>query len=202
MNILGTGGHARVVLDIVKRIMSPIRVFDDDRAKIGSEYFGYRIEGQISDSISGSSVIAIGNNKIRREISNRLLKTVWGTLIHPNVIIAEDVYIGEGSVIMAGAILQPGVVIGRHCIINTGAIIDHDCVIEDFAHIAPNSSLAGGVCVGEGTLIGIGSSVFQNVRIGSWTTLGAGSVVIEDIPSNCTAVGVPARPIKFHDVKD
>jgi acetyltransferase-like isoleucine patch superfamily enzyme len=32
--------------------------------------------------------------------------------------------------------------------------------------------------------------------IGPWTIVGAGAAVTGDLPANCTAVGVPARPIK------
>jgi acetyltransferase-like isoleucine patch superfamily enzyme len=100
---------------------------------------------------------------------------------------------------MAGAIIQTGTKIGKHSIINTGACIDHDCIIGDFVHIAPNCSLAGGVSVGEGTFFGIGSSIIPNKTIGSWTNVGAGSVIIADQPSNCTTLGIPAKPIKFNN---
>jgi acetyltransferase EpsM len=100
---------------------------------------------------------------------------------------------------MAGVIIQPGSTIGRHCIINTGACIDHDCFIEDFVHIAPKAALAGGVMIGEGTLIGIGSSIVPNVTIGKWSTIGAGAAVICDIPDNCIAVGVPAYVKKIEN---
>jgi acetyltransferase EpsM len=59
--------------------------------------------------------------------------------------------------------------------------------------------LAGGVSVGEGTFIGIGSSIIPNKTIGSWTNVGAGSVIITDQPDNCTTLGVPAKPIKFNN---
>jgi len=53
--------------------------------------------------------------------------------------------------------------------------------------------------VGEGTFIGLGSSVIPGIRIGRWSVIGAGAAVTEDLPDNCTAVGVPARVIKTHE---
>ena len=119
-------------------------------------------------------------------------------LKHPSAIIGNDVQIGIGTVIMAGVIIQPGTKIGKHCIINTGAYIDHDVVIQDFVHIAPRCSIAGGVEIGEGTFLGIGTIVINNIKIGSWSIIGAGSVVVKELISNITAVGNPAHIIKYH----
>lgn len=200
MNILGVGGHAKVVIDAALKSRNKISaVYDDDVSTHNSFFCGHKVRGNIDSKILGPSFIAIGNNKIRFELSNRIPNAKWETIIHPSAIIADDVKIGEGSVIMAGVILQPGTSIGKHCIINTGSCIDHDCTISDFVHIAPNCGIAGGVSIGVGAFVGIGSSVVQYISIGEWTTIGAGSAVINNIQSYCTAVGVPAKPIKFHN---
>jgi sugar O-acyltransferase (sialic acid O-acetyltransferase NeuD family) len=193
LSILGFGGHSKVVLDLAKNLgLSISGLYDDNPSTYGKEYNGIKVLGPINSIASGTAVIAIGNNKIRKNIVDQSLPINWKVLIHPSSYVSLDAYIGEGTVIMAGAIIQPGANIGRHCIINTGACVDHDCIIEDFVHIAPNSALAGGVTVGEGTFVGIGSSVVPYVKIGKWSTIGAGSAVINDIPDNCMAAGVPA----------
>lgn len=46
--------------------------------------------------------------------------------------------------------------------------------------------------------VGTGSAIIQGIKIGNNTILGAGAVVVKDLPANCTAVGSPAKPIKFH----
>lgn len=66
------------------------------------------------------AIIAIGNNKIRRNIAEKY-SLDYISLIHPNAVIANDVQIGAGTVVMAGAIINSGTIIGRHCIINSGA---------------------------------------------------------------------------------
>ena len=45
--------------------------------------------------------------------------------------------------------------------------------------------------------LGAGVIIIGNVSIGDNVTIGAGSVVVKDIPSNCIAVGNPARVIKY-----
>jgi acetyltransferase EpsM len=198
--LLGIGGHSKVIVEILNLKGYKLQgLYDDNQVTHNQEFCGLKVSGPINFFESGSGVIAIGDNKIRKNINNRLIKVNWETLIHPSAIISKDVEIGEGTVIMAGAIIQPGVKIGKHCIINTGACIDHDCQINDYVHIAPNTSLAGGVYVGEGTLIGIGSSIIPNIKIGQWSKIGAGCIVINDQPDNCTVVGSPAKPIKFHN---
>lgn len=198
LTILGSGGHAKVIIDCAISCGYAIdSLHDDDFNKLNSIIGGYRITGPINTSFKGNLIIAIGDNLTRKNISIKFVKANSTTIIHPSAIISKDVFIGDGSVIMAGVIIQAGTRIGKHCIINTGACIDHDCIIGDFVHIAPNCSLAGGVSVGEGTFIGIGSSIIQNKTIGKWTNVGAGSVIITDQPDNCTTLGVPAKPIKI-----
>ncbi|MBQ1250523.1 MAG: NeuD/PglB/VioB family sugar acetyltransferase, partial [Clostridia bacterium] len=143
-------------------------------------------------------IVAIGNNVVRRKVQHRLteqgLRVV--SLVHPHAVIAEDVQIGSGTVVMAGAVVNPAGAIGRGCIINTGATVDHDNVIEDFVHISVGSHLAGTVCVGTETMVGAGAVVSNNVKICGGCMIGAGAVVVRDIQEAGTYVGVPARKIR------
>lgn len=41
--------------------------------------------------------------------------------------------------------------------------------------------------------------IIQGKSIGDYSIVGAGAVVVNDIPANCTAVGNPAKPIKYHE---
>src|SRR5690606_21947196 len=114
-------------------------------------------------------------------------------------IISSSVKIDIGTVLMQGTIIQADTFIGKHAIINTRASIDHDSTVEDFVHISPGAILCGGVQIGEGTHIGAGAVILPGIKIGQWCKVGAGAVVAKNIPSNCTAVGIPAKPIKYHD---
>lgn len=197
--LIGGGGHAKVVLETSHLLgFSIFGIYDDDLNLRNSLIKGIEVLGNTNVFKADSAFIAIGDNNIRKKISDKFPEVVWPIIIHPSAIVSKDVYVGEGSVVMAGAIIQPGTRIGKHCIVNTGACIDHDCEIGDFVHVGPNCSLAGGVSLGEGTFIGIGSSIISNKTIGKWTNVGAGSVIITNQPDYCTTVGIPAKPIKFN----
>ena len=47
--------------------------------------------------------------------------------------------------------------------------------------------------------LGTGMQIIQGKAIGDYSIIGAGAVVVKDIPARCTAVGSPAKPIKYHD---
>lgn len=129
-------------------------------------------------------IIAVGNNFDRKREAAHYWPEPYQVLIHPSAIVAPDVVIGIGTVIMAGAVIQPGTRIGKHCIINTGATVDHDCVIEDYAHIAPGAHLCGHVHIGEGALVGVGVGIAPGCKIPAWSLVKARRLEIVPLQSN------------------
>lgn len=199
--VIGAGGHAKVVVDTARSTgrFEVVGLLDDNEDRWGRQFLGARVRGAASRELAsrlgiGLAVIAIGSNRARAEVAQRLDGLVaWASLVHPTAHLAPGVRIGEGTVVFAGAIVQPSSVIGHHAILNTACSIDHDNSIGDFVHIAPGVRLAGNVRVQEGALMGIGSSVVPGCAIGAWATIGAGGVVVHDIPPGVTAKGVPAK---------
>ena len=51
----------------------------------------------------------------------------------------------------------------------------------------------------EGVYVGTGAKIINQLEIGEYTIVGAGAVVAKTLPAHCTAVGIPAKPIKFHN---
>ena len=197
--IIGAGGHAKVLIDCLEQENQyKIAYVVDDNPAL-HEILGYKIQrpNHFTSLFNHPMIIAIGNGATRKQIADTY-QTHFITTIHPSAIFSKYAKVGEGSQVFASAIVNAGATIGKHCIINTGAIVEHDCFIHDFVHLSPHSSLAGGVTVGSSTHIGIGATVIENTTIGSNVIIGAGAVVVDDIPDNCTAIGIPAKPIKFH----
>ncbi|MGL5049548.1 MAG: acetyltransferase [Fusobacteriaceae bacterium] len=203
--IIGAGGHAKVVIDIIlqrqKRLndnVEIIGILDDSFSETEKKrLFGILIIGKLDKILELSKdifyVIAIGSNKIRKKIAERYSSINYITTIHPNSIIAEEVEIDLGTVVMAGTIVNSYTKIGKHCIINTGSIIEHDNVLSDYVHISPNATLCGGIKIGEETWVGAGATVIQGVEISKNVIVGAGSVVVGSIEDNSIYVGIPAK---------
>jgi sugar O-acyltransferase (sialic acid O-acetyltransferase NeuD family) len=197
--VIGSGGHAKVVVATLLSAGMEVRhVFDDREMRWGEAILGVPIIGPISsvgehENVRG--IIGIGSNTVRKKLQEEL-NLSWASVIHPRAFVDPSVKMGVGSVIFAGAIVQPGVTIGNHVVVNTGASVDHDCILEDYAQVAPGVHVGGAVHVGEGAFLGIGSSIVQCLHIGKWSTVGAGSAVIRDVPDYATVVGVPGKVIK------
>ena len=78
-------------------------------------------------------------------------------------------------------------------------VVGHDSVIGDYSAFMPSVNISGEVTIGKGVYVGTGAKIINQLGIGEYTIVGAGAVVAKSLPAHCTAVGVPAKPIKFHD---
>jgi sugar O-acyltransferase (sialic acid O-acetyltransferase NeuD family) len=204
--ILGAGGHAQVVADILLSAseednrIQPIGYLDDNPLLSGQILLELPVLGNLaalSQIAHDAVVIAIGNNATRRALYDRLFASgeQFATARHPRATIARDVVIHPGSVVCAGVVINPGSVIGHDVILNTSCSVDHHNWIGDHAHIAPGVHLGGDVRIGAGTLVGIGATVMPQRKVGTWCTVGAGALVLRDVPDQATVIGAPAQVI-------
>lgn len=200
MILFGASGHAKVIIDIIKKNGEIVEKIFDDAPKC-NEIFNIPVylSNEIR-SFHNRAIISIGNNEIRKKITEKY-KFNYIKAIHPTAVISEFSNIDKGTVVMANAVVNSSAQIGKHCIINTASVVEHDCKIADFVHISPNAALAGNVEVGEGTHIGIGANIIQGVKIGKWAIIGAGAIVIRDVPNYATVIGNPAKVIKIKGIE-
>ncbi|MCC2251531.1 MAG: acetyltransferase [Bacillota bacterium] len=200
--IIGDGGHSKVVQEMIfaKENYHVVAILDDKYER------GFQIEGVIHAPVSylikllrkGTKVvIAIGDNKVRKEIVEQLplLPKHYLSIAHPSAIVSKSATIGFGSVIMPHAIINANAEVGMYSIINTSAIVEHDSTIGDYSHVSPNATLAGNVSTGEGVHVGSSATIIPGKHLGKWSIIGAGSTVIEHIPAYSKAVGSPTRII-------
>jgi sugar O-acyltransferase (sialic acid O-acetyltransferase NeuD family) len=208
--IIGAGGFGREVKMLIDQInaVSPkydfIGYFDDGKEK-ESLINGFPVLGKVSDLNAVSEVIsvvlALGNPNYKKNVVALVENPniIFETLIHPSVLIGNDeVSIGKGTVICAGSILTCNISIKDFVTINLACTIGHDTVLENFVSLMPAVNVSGEVVLEEAVYVGTGAKIINQVSVGKNTTIGAGAVVSKSIPENCTAVGIPAKPIKFH----
>ncbi len=198
--IIGASGHGKVIADIAEKNGYTDIVFLDDNPTI--KLCGKHLVGGGSSEVltyqDADFIVAIGNAKIRHKIQTQLMESGIHvvSLVHPSAVVASDVTIGVGTVVMAGAVVNAGTEIGQGCIINTCSSVDHDCQIGDFVHISVGAHVAGTVTIGNNTWIGAGATVSNNVNICASCMIGAGATVIKSIAEFGTYIGVPARRSK------
>jgi sugar O-acyltransferase (sialic acid O-acetyltransferase NeuD family) len=209
--VYGAGGFGREVKMLIDQINAASKTYEfvgyfDDGTEKGTMVNGYPVLGGWEELNLYSEPLciayAIGSpatkKKIIDKISNPNVSTP--TLIHPNVLIgADDVTIGEGCIICAGCIITINIRIGKFVILNLACTVGHDTVIEDYASFMPGVNISGEVNIREGVYVGTGAKIINQLDIGRFTIVGAGAVVSKTLPDECTAVGIPAKAIKFHN---
>ena len=208
--IIGASGFGREVAWLVERInrVNPtwtlLGFIDDNEELQGKTVNGYRVLGKTDDVIrypEAFFVCAVGASKTRERIITRVKEVnpsiKFGTVIDPSVETSDLVTVGEGSIICAHTIITVNIQIGNHVIINLDCTIGHDAILKDFVTLYPSVNVSGITNIGHAVELGTGMQIIQGKSVGDYSIVGAGAVVVKDIPEKCTAVGSPAKPIKY-----
>lgn len=208
--IIGSGGLAREVRWLIEEcnkqdkrwnILGWITNEPQDTMIAGLPVMGDD-EWLISYEKPIDAVVSIGSGVIRRKIVESYRRNpniVYPNIIAPNVTIGKSVDMGYGCVIAPQCVLTVDIHIGNFFICNSSVTIGHDCDLKDYVTVFPGAHVSGNVTLGECSSIGVGSNIIQGLSVGNNTFIGAGAAVIRDIPANCTAVGVPAKPLEKRD---
>lgn len=139
--IIGSSGHAKVIIDIVQQqgkynIVGLLDRFRD----VGEKTLGYPVLGKEEDlpelikahTLKGA-IVAIGDNFVRSKVVAHIKEIIpdlpFVSAIHPKASIAMEVSIGEGTVVMAGVSINACSSVGRFCILNTNSSLDHDLLL-------------------------------------------------------------------------
>lgn len=208
--IIGAGGVGRETAQLIEDINSEkqqwnlLGFIDDNKELHGRNINGYEVLGGIEllNNFAGkpSVVCTISNPVIKNSVLKKLNNSniEFARLIHPTAVISRYADIGKDVIVQAFCYLSTNIVIGDHVQLNPQCGIGHDCLIGDYSSLYWNVNISGNVKIGEGCLFGTKSTILQGISVGKWSIIGANSTIIKDMPAHCTAVGTPAKPIKFH----
>ncbi|OZV69974.1 NeuD/PglB/VioB family sugar acetyltransferase [Winogradskyella aurantia] len=210
--IYGASGHSKMIIDIIHKTKAyEIVGFMDSYKADGKRIYGYDIIGDLDNLIDliksydiYGVIIGIGDNYTRKmaheAISEIAPELNFVPIIHPSAIIADDVEVTQGTVVMAGAIINAGAKIGNFCIINTKASLGHDSEMSDYSSLASGATVGGNVSIGTCSAICLSASIINNVAIGGHTVIGSGALVISSIGDFKQAIGVPINSIKARKI--
>ena len=120
-------------------------------------------------------------------------------------------WISQRAVRKTGIEIHPAAQIGRRFFIDhgTGVVIGETTVIGDDVTIYQGVTLGGTgkdtgkrhPTIGNNVMIGSGAKVLGPFKVGDNSNVAAGAVVLEEIPPNCTAVGVPAHIVRRDGIR-
>lgn len=211
--IFGAGGLGREMLFQLgeENKLTPkynILGFVDDGHSTGELVDDYPVLGGCDYLLTRNEktnvIIAIGNPRVRRLIHEKLSANrnlVYPTVIAPNVICSDRVRFGEGCIVGFGSVLTVDIEIGDFVLISNSCNIGHDAVLSDYVTLYPAAHISGNVHLEQEVQMGVGSNIIQGLSVGEGSFVGAGATVVRSIPAHCTAVGVPAKVIRYHDQK-
>jgi sugar O-acyltransferase (sialic acid O-acetyltransferase NeuD family) len=202
--VYGVGGMGREVMALARAQYSDQNtnlVFVDDGVADGCDVLTFE-EFLGRPEKDKAVTIAIANSAIREKLANRCAQEGVRALEvrASNMVVLDDVQIGEGAVLCAFTHITSTIRIGRHFHANYYAYVAHDCMIGDFVTFAPGAKCNGNVHIEDHAYIGSGAVIRQGtpdkpMRIGRGAVIGMGAVVTRDVPAGVTVIGNPARPM-------
>lgn len=118
------------------------------------------------------------------------------SLMHTSSMRDETSSVGVGVQMMARSTLGFNSSIGDQSILNTSSTVDHDCTIGRAVHVMGSAAIASFVHVRDFATIGTNATLIPGISIGEGSFVGAGAVVLDDVPDFTLVVGNPARYLR------
>ncbi len=113
---------------------------------------------------------------------SQFARFLTGIEIHPGAKIGKGFFIDHGSGVVIGETAE----IGDNCLVYQGVTLGGTGKDKGKRHPT----------LGNNVMVGAGARVLGPFKVGDNSKIAAGAVVLEEVPPNCTAVGVPARIVK------
>ncbi len=200
--ILGAGGHARVLAEILAADpeLELAGMTDPDPAAPGWPGVPCLDDAAVLEMDPRGLLLvnglgSTGPTGARRRLFERFAGRGFrfAPVIHPAAVLSPSARAGQGTQVLAGAVVGTGARLGDNVLVNSGAIVEHDCRIGDHCHIASGAVVCGGCSIGAGTHVGAGAVINQSLTIGSGSIVASGAVVTGNVEDRALVAGVPAR---------
>lgn len=207
MLIVGAKGFAKEILEIChqRNDLENLVFYDDVNENVNLLFGRFPILKDIDTAeeyfrtVDRRFTLGLGNPYLRKKLADKFINIggkLSSTISTKADIGSYEIKIGEGANILDGVKISNDVVIGCASIIYYNSIITHDVKIGDFVEISPDVKILGRATIGNFCQLGAGTIILPDIKIGNNVIIGAGAVVTNDLPDNCTAVGIPSKIIK------
>ena len=203
--ILGGGGQAAVLLEVLSLLQRPVLGFSDRQPPAEKSILN-TVEFLGNDNVlrtryppdAVTLINGLGSTGIptqRATLFNEFSAAHYhfADIIHPTAWFSPSAQHSQGLQILAGAIVNTGTTLGENVLINSRAVVEHHCTIGDHCHIASGVVICGGCRIGNTVHVGAGAVINHGITIGDGAIIASGAVVITDVPAHSLMAGVPAQ---------
>ncbi len=206
--IYGSGGNGCELCDIAERVNSQKErwknVFFVDDIREERSWYGrkvYRFDEMLADKHEYECIISLGEPLHRQSLYEKLAShnVPFATLIDPSAEISPSASIGQGCIIGSRSFISSNSKIKENTMLEVNTIVGHDISIGKHSVISSCTVIGGATDIGDETFIGLNCTVKDKLKIGNRCVIGMGSSVFNDINDGYIALGNPARPVKKNE---
>jgi sugar O-acyltransferase (sialic acid O-acetyltransferase NeuD family) len=205
--IIGSGDLAQQIsLHVESDKQFEVVGYFDDFKESGFRIMNASILGQIKDitrlykdGIFDELLIGVGyrHMNFRKDLFERYNGSIpFATIIDSTCIIDPTCSIAKGAVLYPGSIIDQYVNINENVLVNLGCCISHNSEIGAHSFLSPRVAIGGFSTIGELSVLGINSTIIDNISIAAGTQIGGGAVVINNIEKRGVYVGNPVKHIR------
>ena len=191
--IIGAGDLGKEVVWLIEDInkVNPQYVIlgflDDDKAKDGGEFYGYRVLGDSSqlESLAQKTplyaVIAIQNGSIRKKIREEHKGfNDWASVVHPTAVIASTSLVEKGSIVFPHVTVSVDTKLGEFDLLYINSTICNDCKIGDYVSVMSGASVSERAEIGDECFLAAGSTVYPHKKLGCKVEVGVEATASKD----------------------
>ena len=191
--ILGAGDLGKEIVWLIEDINRRMPTYlilgflDDDTDKLGKEFYGYRVLGDISrleelnESVPVYAVLAFQDGALRRKVVEEHPGFQhWESIVHPSAVIASSSPVNRGCVLFPQVTVSVDTVLGSFGLYYIHSTVCNDCKIGDYVSLMCGASILEHANVGDECFLGAGSCVHPHKSIGNRVQVEVEATVAED----------------------